>query len=99
VEPIVFFLIVAAIWVLSGLVASYFMGRRGHNPFGWWFLGAVFGPLVLVLAVDAVRRRTLTSELVGGPGLPGKGPIDVLVGADGGGGPAGCLQDAGEPAG
>lgn len=83
VEPIEFFFIVAALWVLSGLLASYFMGRRGHNPFGWWFLGAVFGPLVLVLAVDAVRRRTSTSELVGEPGFPGRGPVDVLVGTDG----------------
>jgi nucleotide-binding universal stress UspA family protein len=82
-EPIVFFFAVGAAWVAIGLVASYVMGRRGHNPFGWWFLGAVFGPLVIFLAIDAARRSRLESVVVGQGGMPGEGSVDVLVGIDG----------------
>lgn len=82
-EPIVFFFLVGVAWVGIGLVVSFVMGRRGHSPFGWWFLGAVFGPLVIVLAIDAALRHRMASEPLGEGGMPGEGPVDVLVGIDG----------------
>ena len=76
---------IAAGWVVIGLALSIVMGRRGHNSFGWLVLGALLGPLAVVLAVDARRAaRSRPSRLAGAPRTPaGSGPIDVLVGYDG----------------
>jgi nucleotide-binding universal stress UspA family protein len=83
VEPTAFLITIAIAWVVVGLITSYVMGRRGHSPFGWWFLGAVFGPLVVLLAIDAARRARVTSQAVGLSGSRAEGPVDVLVGIDG----------------
>jgi hypothetical protein len=83
VEPTVFLITIAIAWGVIGLITSYVMGRRGHNPFGWLFLGAVFGPLVVPLAIGAARRARMTSQAVGVVGSRGEGPVDVLVGIDG----------------
>jgi nucleotide-binding universal stress UspA family protein len=85
-ESFVIFISVVAAWSAIGLVLSIVMGRRGHNGFGWLVMGALLGPLGIVMAVDAgrhdeqLRPRTLTERL---PVTGGTGPIDVLVGYDG----------------
>ena len=77
---------IAATWLAIGLVLSVVMGRRGHNGFGWLVIGAVVGPLAVVLAL-AARRHEVDAQRDGrsggsqGPGRPGR--VDVLVGYDG----------------
>ena len=49
------------------------MGRRGHLGFGWFVLGALFGPFGVVLASDASRnderlRGAGTAKAVAAPG-------------------------------
>lgn len=34
--------------VFWGWICSYFAGQRGRNPYGWFFLGFLFGPFPLV---------------------------------------------------
>jgi nucleotide-binding universal stress UspA family protein len=77
-------LILAAVWVGVGLLLALVMGRHGHDPFAWWLLGTLLGPLALPLAISAQRRRRGQAWLVRS-GRPGQGPVDVLVGLDGSG--------------
>ena len=72
----------AVSWAGIGLALALVMGRRGHDPFAWWLLGTLLGPLALPLAVSAERRRGEGAWLVRS-GRPGPGPVDVLVGLDG----------------
>jgi len=83
VSATTFLLIVVPAWVVIGLLTSYVMGRRGHDLFSWGALGALFGPLVIPLAVDAARaeRRGRVVPVV--VGRRGAGPLHVLVGVDG----------------
>lgn len=79
-------LAVGALWLVIGLTLSLVMGRRGHNSFGWLVLGTLFGPLAIILAVDARRHdEDLDPEALTGAKLAtvGTGPVDVLVGYDG----------------
>lgn len=81
-----FVVAVAAAWLAIGLVLSIVMGRRGHNSLGWLVLGALLGPLSVLLAVDAKRHdERLDPVLLAGrlPATSGTGPVDVLVGYDG----------------
>jgi hypothetical protein len=71
----------AAVWVGVALLLALVMGRHGHDPFAWWLLGTLLGPLALPLAVSAQRRRGGRVWLVRA-GRPGRGPVDVLVGLD-----------------
>ena len=41
------FLVVGIGWLVTGLVLSLIMGRRGHDAFSWLLLGSLFGPLAL----------------------------------------------------
>jgi nucleotide-binding universal stress UspA family protein len=72
-------------WLLIGIVCSFVMARRGHDPWSWGVLGALFGPLIVPLALSAARRDRTTNPVVGTwhTGAPGGGPISVLVGVDG----------------
>jgi nucleotide-binding universal stress UspA family protein len=72
----------AVLWVGIGLLLALVMGRHGHDPFAWWLLGTLLGPLALPLAVAADQRRGEPAWLVRS-GRPGRGPVDVLVGLDG----------------
>jgi nucleotide-binding universal stress UspA family protein len=72
----------AATWAGIGLLLALVMGRHGHDPFPWWLLGTLLGPLALPLAIAAERRRGERAWLVRS-GRPGRGPVDVLVGLDG----------------
>jgi nucleotide-binding universal stress UspA family protein len=78
----ILFLVVAG-WMAMGLVAALLMGRRGHDPFRWWVLGAVFGPLVLILAIEGVLAERESPAATIEQGREGEGPIRVLVGIDG----------------
>src|SRR6266508_3145829 len=42
--------VLAGAWVGAGLLVAFVMGRHGHDPFAWWLLGTVLGPLVVALA-------------------------------------------------
>jgi nucleotide-binding universal stress UspA family protein len=72
----------AVLWAGVGLLLALVMGRNGHDPFAWWLLGTLLGPLALPLAISAQRRRRDRAWLVRS-GRPGRGPVDVLVGLDG----------------
>ena len=74
--------ILAGIWIGFGLVLALIMGRHGHDPFAWWLLGTLLGPVALPLAVSAERRQAEQAEQLR-VGAPGRGPVDVLVGLDG----------------
>ena len=72
-------------WLVIGIVSCFVMTRRGHDPWSWGVLGALLGPLVIPLALAAIRREGETSTVVASwhAGHVGRGPISVLVGVDG----------------
>jgi nucleotide-binding universal stress UspA family protein len=76
-------LILLAVWVTIGVIASIFMGRRGHNPFAWLALGAILGPLVIPVAAVAVREERIRRRGELARGTSAGGAVDVLVGIDG----------------
>jgi nucleotide-binding universal stress UspA family protein len=76
-------LTLGATWLCAGLLLALVMGRHGHDPFPWWLIGSVLGPLALPLALSAKRRRLATASRTVQAGVPGRGPVDVLVGIDG----------------
>jgi nucleotide-binding universal stress UspA family protein len=77
------FVAIAVAWVAIGLATSVAMARRGHSLFSWWLLGALFGPLGVVLALDAARRVSSVRPRVRHPGAGTEGAVDVLAGVDG----------------
>jgi nucleotide-binding universal stress UspA family protein len=72
----------AGIWIGIGLLLALVMGRHGHDSFAWWLLGPLLGPLALPLALSAERRQADRAQQLR-IGVPGRGPVDVLVGLDG----------------
>ena len=72
-------------WLVIGILSCFVMTRRGHDPWSWGVLGALLGPLVIPLALAAIRRERETSTVVASvhAGQVGRGPISVLVGVDG----------------
>jgi nucleotide-binding universal stress UspA family protein len=79
-------LVIVCLWLLVGILASFVMARRGHDPWSWGVLGALLGPLVVPVALATTRRDTSTATAVQGThhrGIPGGGPVYVLVGIDG----------------
>jgi nucleotide-binding universal stress UspA family protein len=76
-------LTLGATWLGVGLLLALVMGRRGHDPFPWWLIGSVLGPLALPLALSAERRRLGAASRTVRAGVPGHGPVDVLAGIDG----------------
>ena len=72
-------LIFILLWTL-GLVAGFWMVRRGHDP-RWIYLGALLGPIFVPIAVERVRNHP---TVVGDPPIPVRnGNLRVLVGFDG----------------
>jgi nucleotide-binding universal stress UspA family protein len=78
----VFLSLLMATFVCIGFVLALVMGRLGHSPFAWGVLGLVLGPIALLLALAAARNEPSPARLVAS-GVPGGGPVDVLVGIDG----------------
>jgi nucleotide-binding universal stress UspA family protein len=83
-------LVIVAVWLALGLAAALAMGRRGHDPFTWLLVGALLGPIGAVLAVLRLRDSGTVRRL--DAGLPGDGPVDVLVGLDGSAAARGALS-------
>jgi nucleotide-binding universal stress UspA family protein len=75
-------LMVAAICLSTGLLFGLAMGRYGYDPFAWWLLGTVLGPLAIPIALSAVHRPQETPRVVK-EGVAAAGPVDLLVGVDG----------------
>jgi hypothetical protein len=78
----VFLSLLMATFGCIGFVLASVMGRLGDSPFAWGVLGLLLGPIGLLLALVAARGERSSSWLVAG-GVPGSGPVDVLVGIDG----------------
>ena len=76
-------LIVLGVWVLIGVLTSFGMARRGHSAFSWGLLGAVFGPLVIPLVIEAIGEERDREPRVLHAGARATGPLSVLVGIDG----------------
>jgi hypothetical protein len=55
---------IVVIWMLFGIVYAIGMGRRGYDPWSWGALGAIFGPLVIPLAIGLRRRRPMGQPLI-----------------------------------
>jgi nucleotide-binding universal stress UspA family protein len=81
----VFVLFVVLLWVTIGVVLSLWLGRRGHNPFGWFVLGAILGPVAIAFAVSSWRGDEHPEPRVVATGATSErhGAIDLLVGIDG----------------
>jgi nucleotide-binding universal stress UspA family protein len=72
------------VWILTGLVISFVMGRRRHDASTWWLIGSALGPLAFVHVVDRIRReRKQAGRAPQHRGGLGRGTVDVLVGIDG----------------
>jgi len=82
-SPTTLLLITFVAFVTIGVMASVFMGRRGHNPFAWLLLGAILGPLVIPVIVAAVYEEQMRQRREVVRGTAGEGSVDVLVGIDG----------------
>ena len=81
-------LVALAAWLAIGLGLSFVLGRRGHDPFSWFVLGALLGPVAVAFAFYAWRHEEpRESEVIAASPLAqgeerGEGAIDVLLGFD-----------------
>lgn len=75
--------IVAGAWMAEALALGYVMGRRGYEAYSWTFLGTVFGPIAVAVAVGFVFRPPSREPRLLRRGRPRSGSVDVLVGVDG----------------
>jgi nucleotide-binding universal stress UspA family protein len=74
---------ICCLWVATGLVMGWVMGRRGHDPFSWGVVGVLLGPVGIAFAHWA-RQDALALARRSAPPLTGhRGPVDVLAGLDG----------------
>lgn len=76
-------LVIVVVWLLTGVVLSVVMGRRGHIAVGWGALGAMLGPLAVVAALGTARHEKEEQPVTVVPTLALGGPVDVVVGIDG----------------
>jgi len=78
-------LIWLAVALSIGITLAVLMGRRGHNAFEWFLIGAILGPIALPLAWARTSSEpaALNREIVDAASGPGTGPVDVLIGIDG----------------
>ena len=81
-SPTAFLVSVSIVWLVIGVISSIVLGRRGHDPFRWGLFGALFGPLVIPMALAEMRREHRPAHVAPG-GARGAGPVDVLIGVDG----------------
>lgn len=78
-----YLLVIAATWVVIGLVVAFFMRRRGFDFYPWFALGSVLGPLIVPLAIERVRFHGVAERESKGTPTPPRRGFDVLVGVDG----------------
>ena len=76
-------LIVFGAFLLIGVATGVVMGRRGHDPWMWGVLGALFGPLVVPLALVRRPSGDHPVDIIVNPGTTAPEGIAVLVGIDG----------------
>lgn len=78
------FLLISAVaaFLVVGVVLAWVMARRGHSAWTWGLVGAVLGPIAVILAVDAIRREDPAPTTVLA-GEEAAGEINVVVGMDG----------------
>ncbi len=69
------------VWVIVGLAIAVTMVRRGHAPAIWLAL-SFYGPLLALLALTAADAERDSTPRVIDRGVPGSGPVAVLVGID-----------------
>ena len=81
-NALVFVLGIVVVWLMIGIATGVVMARRGHDFRTWFGLGTIAGPLVVRLIVDAETAPHPGARRAK-RGVPGRGPIDVLVGIDG----------------
>lgn len=82
-SPAIWLLVGLTAWCAIGIAVSIWMRRRGHALFMWAYLGAVLGPLVVPLAIDAIARERRESVTDVGAVPHEHGKVSVLVGIDG----------------
>lgn len=75
--------LVIAAWIAVGPALGLFMGRRGHNAFGWLVIGSLLGPMAIPVAIAGARSEPRHADEVLASAVPGHGDVDVLVGLDG----------------
>jgi hypothetical protein len=67
-------------WIGIGVLVGLGLARRGHHRRTMAALGVGLGPLMFVVASDAVKRREReTRPLVLSPGVDHGGELDILV--------------------
>jgi nucleotide-binding universal stress UspA family protein len=78
-------LIGLAVWLTVGVTLAVLMGRRGHNPFEWFLVGAILGPIALPAAWARTKDESVASgrHVIVATPAAGTGPVDILVGIDG----------------
>ena len=70
-----------ATWTTSSVGLGLLMRRRGYSGFGWGVIGAILGPLGVLVAL--ARQDPRRGEHWSRAGLPARGTVDVLVATDG----------------
>ncbi len=73
-------LTVVAVWAIVASALALIMARRGHDPFVWWLLGAVLGPLAVPLAI--AHRSRSASQPIADRDDSGKVLVALRPGAD-----------------
>lgn len=67
-------------WLTVGLLAAWFLTRRGHDGPRMAAIGAGLGPMMVLLAADVLRHRDgSVHPLLLAPGTERGGQIDLLV--------------------
>ncbi|MFE7765344.1 universal stress protein [Streptomyces sp. NPDC057438] len=75
-------LIGVGVWIAIGLLTAWWMARRGHRHWWWLVMGAIFGPVLAVVAGERVQQHPERLSRVEA-GARGPGALRVLVGVDG----------------
>ena len=103
-DSFTFLLVVGGAWLAIGLSLSLVMARRGHDGFGWLVIGALFGPLSLLLALDTARHDEVLGPITvrqakTAAGAGNADVVDILVGYDGSPESRAAIEAAAEQAG
>ncbi|GFH35316.1 universal stress protein [Streptomyces pacificus] len=93
-SDLVFVLVVVGAWIAIGLVTAWWMARRGYHHWGWLLMGAVFGPILTLVASERIQPRRVGPLARMEVGAPGPGGLRVLVGVDGSGASGAALDRA-----
>lgn len=82
-SDLAFVLVVGGAWIATGLVTAWWMARRGYHHWGWLLMGAVFGPILALVASERIQPPNVGPLARMEVGAPGPGGLRVLVGVDG----------------